>query len=275
MLLAEYRKKIIEQLSPITESARAEAELLLMHALDKTREQLIVESTQALSQEAQKAVDSVVDRRLSGEPIAYILGSQPFWTLDLRVTPDTLIPRPETECLVDWILTHHRDHVDLTIADLGTGTGAIALALASEKPAWKIDAVDESFEALAVAKKNADKHQIKNISFYPGNWCEALPSKQYDVIVSNPPYIPEKDPHLAALTFEPQTALVSGPDGLEAIKIIAKQAKNFLKPGASLVIEHGYDQAEAVANILEKEGYSTIRNHPDLSEILRFVTGTL
>ena len=273
MLIVEHKKKITEQLFPLSDTARIDAELLLMFALNKTREQLIIDSLTEVTDADAIIVDAVVARRLSGEPIAYILGYQPFWTMDLLVTPDTLIPRPETECLIDWILTNYRDQSGLMIADLGTGTGAIALALGSEKAHWKIDAVDESYEALAIAKKNADRNKIKNISFYQGDWCAALPDKKYDVIVSNPPYIAEGDLHLNRLKFEPQSALVSGENGLDAIQIIATQAKAFLKLGGSLVIEHGFDQAMAVCDIFAKAGYREVHNHRDLSDVPRFVTG--
>ncbi|MDP1574530.1 MAG: peptide chain release factor N(5)-glutamine methyltransferase [Coxiellaceae bacterium] len=273
MLIVEYKKKITEQLFPLSGTARMDAELLLMYVLNKTRAQLITDSMTVVSDAEASMIDAVVARRLSGEPIAYILGYQPFWTLELLVSPDTLIPRPETECLIDWILTNLGDQTALTIADLGTGTGAIALALGSEKSGWKIDAIDESYEALAIAKKNADKNNIKNVSFYQGDWCNALPNRKYDVIVSNPPYIAEGDLHLKRLTFEPQSALVSGSDGLDAIQIIATQAKAFLKLGASLVIEHGFDQAMAVCDIFRKAGYDEVHNHRDLSDVPRFVTG--
>lgn len=272
-MVAEYRKKITETLAAISESARQDTELLLMFALSRTREQLIMDSVYVPTEAEQERIDAVVDRRKKGEPIAYILGHQPFWTLDLMVSEDTLVPRPETECLVDWVLTAFQKQTVLTLADLGTGTGAIALAIASEKATWQIDAVDESYEALAIARKNAKKYALKNVSFYPGDWCDALPDKKYDVIVSNPPYIAAGDPHLARLSYEPQRALVSGVEGLDAIQTIALQAKDKLNPGGILVIEHGYDQSQMAWEIFSKAGYHDIHNHRDLSDTPRFITG--
>lgn len=273
MILAEYRKKIIESLSAISDSPREDAELLLMAALSKSRTALITALNEKPSDDEAKQIEAVLARRKKGEPIAYILGHQAFWTMDLTVTRDTLIPRPETECLVDWILTEYKTSSELQIADLGTGSGAIALALAREKPEWQIDAVDESYEALAVARQNALKYGLKNVAFYPGDWCGGLPNKKYDVIVSNPPYIAPGDSHLPRLQFEPQTALVSEQKGLHDIDIIAHQAKDFLKPGGALVIEHGFDQAADVKNIFEKNNFLQIKLHRDLSDNPRFLTG--
>lgn len=273
MNLSEYRKHITKQLSAKTTTPQMDADLLLMHAMKKTRAQLFANLHAALSKDELQKINALVKRRLAGEPVAYLLGSQPFWTLDLIVTTDTLIPRPETECLVEWVLQHVPDHDDFHAADLGTGTGAIAIALGSEKKLWEIDAVDQSAEALAIARKNAIKHDVKNVSFYLSNWCEELPRKNYDVIISNPPYIAENDTHLKQLQFEPHNALVSGKEGVEAITHIVSQAKSFLKPNGYLIIEHGFDQAEKVAAIFKNTGFVDIKNHRDLSDVPRFVTG--
>lgn len=273
MKLFEYRKQITKQLSVKTSTPQLDADLLLMHAMQKSRAQLFANPDAILSKEELQQINILLKRRLAGEPIAYLIGSQPFWTMDLIVTTDTLIPRPETECLVEWILHHVPTHDDFHVADLGTGTGAIAIALGLEKKSWQIDAVDESQEVLAIARKNAVKHGAKNVSFYLSNWCDGLPKKNYDVIVSNPPYVAENDPHLTQLQFEPQTALVSGTDGLNAITHIVSQAKSCLKPGGYLVIEHGYDQSEKVAALFENTGLTDVKSHHDLSDVPRFVTG--
>ena len=276
MNISDCKKQITKQLLKISDSPQRDAELLIMHVTHKTRSQLLVNYDEALSVTAEKQLSEFVKRRQQSEPIAYILGHKPFWTMDLTVTHDTLIPRPETECLVEWILSSHKSSGDsLSVADLGTGSGAIAIALALEKPQWTIDATDESYEALAVAKKNIDQCNVKNISLYPGNWCDALPKKKYDCIVSNPPYIAKNDPHLKQLSFEPQSALISGEKGLDAIAIITEQAKSYLKNSGTLVVEHGYDQGEAVASIFKNAGFDEVKNHVDLSDQMRFVTGKI
>jgi len=275
MNIAQYRKNITEQLATHSDSPKLDAELLIMHATQKTRSQLLVHYDEELSQSAEKNLTALVARRIKGEPIAYILGHQPFWSMDLFVTSDTLIPRPDTECLVEWILAHFATASQLSIADLGTGTGAIAIALALEKPQWQIDATDFSYEALAVAKKNIEKYAVNTIALHQGDWCDALPQKKYDVIVSNPPYIAEKDSHLSSLKFEPQQALVSGAQGLNAIEKITQQATLFLKEKGVLIVEHGYDQGHLVAELFKKAGFHSIKNHRDLSDNLRFVTGIL
>lgn len=275
MKLSEYRKHITQQLSSQTTTPQLDADLLLMHALKKSRAQLYCILNETISTTHQQQCNELMKQRLKGKPIAYLVGSQSFWTMDLMVTEDTLIPRPETECLVEWILHHVPDHDNLLVADLGTGTGAIAIALALEKKSWKIDATDQSPESLAIAKRNAEKHDAKNISFYVGDWCDALQKKNYNLIVSNPPYIAENDAHLKQLSFEPQSALVSGKAGLDALQKIVSQAKNFLVPGGYLVIEHGFDQAEKVMTLFEKAGLSDVKNHRDLSDVPRFVTGKI
>lgn len=273
MKLSEYRKHITQQLSAQTTTPQIEADLLLMHVFNQTRAQLYCLLNDPISTEHQQQCNALIKQRLTGKPIAYLVGHQSFWTMDLMVTEDTLIPRPETECLVEWILNHVPDHDAFLAADMGTGSGAIAIALGLEKKTWKIDATDQSLEALAIARKNAVKNNVKNVSFYCGDWCEALTKKNYDLIVSNPPYIAQNDPHLKQLQFEPQDALVSGTDGLDAINIITIQAKECLKPRGFLVIEHGYDQSEKVVKLFEAAGYTDIQAHHDLSDVPRFVTG--
>ncbi|MCX7121413.1 MAG: peptide chain release factor N(5)-glutamine methyltransferase [Gammaproteobacteria bacterium] len=279
MQIVHYRNLITQQLLSNSAETRAvacvrfDAELLLMHALKKTRTQLLISLNDELPPANEATVNNLITRRMSGEPIAYILGHQPFWTMDLIVTPDTLIPRPETECLIDYILKYGDAGGSLRVADLGTGTGAIAIALALENPNWKIDVTDFSEKALSIAKQNSKKYAVKNIDFHLGDWCSALPNKKYDIIISNPPYIAENDAHLSALKFEPQSALTSGKTGLDAIIKITSQAKNYLNHSGLLIIEHGFDQGLAVAEIFKKNNYINIENHRDLSGNSRFATG--
>ena len=217
---------------------------LLMHVTQQSHAQLLADP-QPLSLEQKKTLDAFIKRYDAGEPLAYLTGKQAFWTMDLIVTQDTLIPRPETECLIDWCLQAINGSV-LRVADLGTGTGAIAIAIALEKPTWMIDATDISEKTLLIAKQNAKAYACNHIHFYQGHWCDALPHEKYDLIISNPPYIADNDPHLKELTHEPQNALISGQKGLNAITIITKSASEFLKSGGVLVIEHGFDQANYV-----------------------------
>lgn len=273
MKLHVYKKNIARKLLPHSAASQLDAELLLMHVLKFSRAELLLQSDKIITEKNQQQIDALIARRLNGEPIAYLLGHQPFWTMDLWVTPDTLIPRPETECLVEWILHHFAASEKLSVADVGTGSGAIAIALAVEKKLWRMDAADIASESLVVAKKNLEKYDVKNIALYVSDWFSALTEKKYDVIVSNPPYIAENDLHLSALTFEPQHALVSGADGLDAIRWIVNDAKKFLKPNGYVVIEHGYDQGNRVADIFKKAGFTEIKNHRDLSDVARFVTG--
>ncbi|HLB57652.1 MAG TPA: peptide chain release factor N(5)-glutamine methyltransferase, partial [Gammaproteobacteria bacterium] len=199
-------------------------EILLSHVLKVTRSYLYAHPTPLLTKEEEKDFLTLLERAKKGEPIAYLIGHREFWSLDLIVTPDTLIPRPETELLVELILKNKRDEKKI-IADLGTGNGAIALAIASERPDWMIYATDINKKALQVAEQNAARLQIKNIQFCAGSWCAALPPIQFDAIVSNPPYIAEDDPNVdpAVLNYEPRQALIAGKQGLEDLeKIILK-----------------------------------------------------
>lgn len=272
MNIVEWRKKQIPVLKKTSNTASLDADLLLSYVLKKSRAELIA-STLEFTEGQEKRLDSLVGRRLAGEPIAYLIEHQPFWSFNLKVTQDTLIPRPETECLIEWILAYYDRTTALQAADLGTGSGAIALTLAKERPTWKIAATDISEEALSIAKQNAEKYQLPNITFHSGDWFAALPSQQYNLIVSNPPYVAENDLHLSQLTFEPSLALVSGKNGLAALSHIIPTAKQHLKKNGVLIVEHGYDQDAAVTNLFEKAGYCAITSHRDLADIPRFVVG--
>jgi release factor glutamine methyltransferase len=260
------------QLTPFSTTARLDAELLISYAAGLSRTELFTHPEKQLSASEQKHLQAFLERRMAQEPVAYIVGHKEFWTLDLMVNPDVLIPRPETEMLVEWALTHLPKEKKIQIADLGTGSGAIALALAQACPHWYIDATENSAQALKVAKRNAEKYAIKNVNFYLGEWCQALPRKGYHAILGNPPYIKENDRHLPQLIkSEPRSALVAGADGLKAIRSIIMDARYYLLPGGWLVLEHGYDQREAIINLLQEFGYKNIKDHDDLAKLPRMI----
>lgn len=260
-----------EKLKNYSPTPHLDAELLLMHCINNTREYIFTYPEKLLNQQETNQLENLIERRKSGEPIAYIIGYKEFWSLNLEVTPDVLIPRPETEHLIEWALIQLPEK-KLSIADLGVGSGAIAIALADERPDWEIDATDINEKAIALAKRNAKRYQLENIHFYLGSWCEPLPKKNYNAIFSNPPYIDHYDTHLAKLKFEPRYALDGGKNGLDAIKIIIPQAKNYLAPEGYLVIEHGYDQQEKIMKLFEEAGYKDIEDHVDLAGLPRFTT---
>ncbi|MNZ62728.1 Release factor glutamine methyltransferase [compost metagenome] len=217
-----------------------------------------------------------MQRRRSGEPVAYILGQQGFWKLDLEVAPHTLIPRPDTELLVETAL----DLLPATpakVLDLGTGSGAIALALASERPAWQVTAVDRVLEAVALAERNRQRLHLSNVSVLSSHWFSALKEHRYTLIISNPPYIAAADPHLAEgdVRFEPASALVAGTDGLDDLRLIIGQAPQHLETGGWLMLEHGYDQADAVRDLLLSQGFEEVHSRKDLGGHERISLGRL
>ena len=255
-----------------------EAAILLCHLLDKPRSHLYAWPEKQLSGGQAAEFQRLLQRRLNGEPIAHITGIREFWSLALKVTPDTLIPRPETELLVELALAHLKPQPTTLIADLGTGSGAIALALASECPLCTIHASDLSGKALAVARENAARLALGNIRFFQGVWFEALPSDaRYDLILSNPPYIRQADPHLLQgdLPFEPATALTAGAEGLDDIRRIIRGAPGRLKSGGRLLVEHGMDQGAEVRGIFRRGGLMAIQTHRDLADHERITEGKL
>ncbi|MEN8214082.1 MAG: peptide chain release factor N(5)-glutamine methyltransferase, partial [Pseudomonadota bacterium] len=232
------------QLRQQVDAPRLEAEILLAHTLGKPRTWLIAWSDNPLDSEQLQRYAALVEQRLRGAPVAHLTAQREFWSLPLTITPDTLIPRPETELLVEIAVGLYPAGEGITVADLGCGSGAIALAIASERQHWSILATDRSHEALEIARHNANTLHIENIRFHQGDWFDALPEEiRVDILVSNPPYIPEDDPHLKQgdLRFEPRPALASGSDGLDAIRQIVAKAKDYLKPGGCLLLEHGYN----------------------------------
>ena len=260
------------RLEPFSPSARLDIELLLSHSLGKTRSFLMAWPEHRPEFTQLECFETLLQRRLQGEPVAHLTGEREFWSLDLRVTPATLIPRPETEHLVEQALTHIPAEQGVDIADLGTGSGAIAIAIAHERPGCRIVASDCSPDALDIARDNARRHGLSNIRFRRGNWLEGDTS-HYDVIVANPPYVPNADPHLQedGLPFEPLSALVAGDDGLDAIRAITQQARDHLNKGGWLLLEHGYDQQVVVIELLRRSGYINIKGLQDLGGTERIV----
>lgn len=263
-------------LSLVTDQPALEAEILLAHVLDAPRSYVHAFASTLLKPEQVKAFTDCLLRRREGQPIAYITGSREFWSLSFSVTRDTLIPRPESELLVEAILESHGENKSaVRMADLGTGCGAIALALAHEKPDWEIHATDVCEAALQVARNNASRFSMANVSFHHGNWCQALPGEAFDIIVSNPPYIAETEweAYAQGLAFEPRDALVSGLDGLDAIRTITHSARTYLKDAGLLAVEHGFLQGAAVRKIFAASGYSQIHSLRDLSGQERVTVG--
>ena len=247
---------------------RAEAELLLLHAVRQSRSWLFTHADDVLDRDVQTAYAELLNRRARGEPVAYITGSRGFWSLDLEVTTATLIPRPETELLVELALERlPRDSI-CAVADLGTGSGAVALALASERPQCRVTATDASAAALEVARRNAARLGIDNVAFVQGDWMVPLGDARFELIVSNPPYIEADDAHLVRgdLRFEPATALASGRDGLDDIRRIVATAREHLAPGGWLLFEHGWNQGDAARALLRQAGYDDVFTAQDLEQ---------
>lgn len=259
------------------ESARREAEWLAEHALGVNRAWLFSHAGDLVDARACQRYAALIERRASGEPLAYILGHTGFWTLDLEVTPATLIPRSETELLVEAALARLPASRTTRVADLGTGSGAIALAIAGERPNATVVATDASTAALEVAARNAIRNTIANVEFRHGDWLAPLRGERFDLIASNPPYIADGDPHLARgdLRFEPAMALSCGVEGLDAIRQITRDAPAHLLPGGWLVLEHGLDQGPGVRAILGTAGFSDVHTLCDLEQRERVTLGRI
>ena len=245
-----------------------EAQTLLLHVMQRSlhdRAWLLLNDMLELSHGQQTQFQHGLERLMANEPLAYLTGVQAFHGLDLLVTPDVLVPRADTETLVDWALSLDLDQA--SVLDLGTGSGAIALALKHKRPTWTVQAVDQSAEALAVAQANAHKLQLE-VAFTQSDWLGQVQGR-FDLIVSNPPYIAQGDPHLPGLVYEPQNALVSGPQGLDDLQTIIGHAPSYLKPQGWLLLEHGYDQAPAVCQLLRQNGFIQVQSRNDLAGIAR------
>ena len=259
-----------QRIEAVSDSPLLDCQLLICHIIGKGREWLYSHADETLAESQAETYATLLARRERGEPLAYITGSRHFWRRDFRVTPATLIPRPATELLVETILAR-RGKAALQVLDLGTGSGAIAISLAAERPAWSVTAVDRSAAALVVAAGNAV--DLKNIRFCQGHWCDGLAPDRFDIIVSNPPYVANADPHLKALTFEPQDALKAGMDGLDCVREIVQPGYDCLRRNGLLMIEHGYDQQAEVAQLFADAGFSSIECLTDLGSVPRAVLG--
>ena len=243
---------------------------LLSLALNKTQEQLYANLDYQLVDTELSVLLSYIDQRKKGKPFAYIKGSKGFYDLDFIVSSATLIPRPETELLIDITLNLLDKNKNLKVLDLGTGSGVIAITISEKRPKWKLSATDLSLDALNIARLNS----TKKIDFYCGSWFDPVPPETFDLIVSNPPYINEHDPHLQDLRYEPIEALVSGNDGLNDIREIITKSTLFLNSGGYLLLEHGYDQKDRIVKLLE-ESYTSIKTFKDLNKVDRAVLAKL
>ncbi len=250
---------------------RLDAQVLLLHALGRAphdRAWLLAHGDDTLEESVQATFATYTQRRLNTEPVAYITGQKEFFGLTLHVDPRVLDPRADTETLVEWALSCLADTPTPEVVDLGTGSGAIALALKHSRPDATVSAVDASAEALAVAIANAERLALP-VMFHHGSWLTPLNRRTFDAIVSNPPYVASDDMHLAALKHEPLSALASGADGLDDIRTLVREAAQHLKPNGWLLLEHGYDQAHAVQTLLGNQGFVNVQSRPDLAGILR------
>ena len=252
-----------------------DAQVLLAHSLEQDRTYVIAHARDELDPDTQKRFGQLVTKRLDGTPVAYLTGQQEFWSLPIMVTTDTLIPRPETELLVELALEKIPTDQEFFIADIGTGSGAIAVAIAGERKNSSVIASDSSAKAIEVARRNAQQFDFNNVKFVEGATFDPLANKMFNLIVSNPPYIPDSDPHLSQgdVQFEPRSALAAGPDGLDVIRQIVADAGRYLVPGGWLMIEHGYDQESAVENLFEQAGFKEIECYRDLAGQPRVTIG--
>jgi release factor glutamine methyltransferase len=259
----------------ISDSPRLDTEVLLAFVLGKNRSYLRAWNDKNLDSKIIAQFELLVSQRLNGTPIAYLTGTREFWSRDFFVSPDVLIPRPDTEILIEHCLAQIPNNSPFNILDLGTGSGIIAITLAAERQNTKIIAVDASSAALKIAQKNAHFHDCQNIDFILSDWFSAVPPIQFDLIVSNPPYIPADDDHLSKgdVRFEPAAALIAAENGLYDIRSISEQAKNYLVSSGQLLFEHGYNQAQDVQHILTNLFYKNVQTHYDLSGNARVTTG--
>jgi release factor glutamine methyltransferase len=296
-VLVQSKAALESALSLDSNTARIEVQMLLQRVLGVNRAYLLAHPERALDEAEIATYRALLQRRLAGEPLAYILGEREFFGLDFKVTPATLIPRPDTELLVELALQRipktlpaslpppcppcqggaFQGRSEVRVLDLGTGSGAIALSIAHSRPDAAVTAVDASADALEVARENVRRLNIGNARFVQSDWFESLAGERYDLIVSNPPYIEDADAHLQQgdLRFEPRSALASGTDGLDDIRRIVADAKGHLKEGGWLLFEHGYDQAARVRELLEAGGFAEVFSARDLSGIERVSGGLM
>ncbi len=277
-LLQDARRRLAETLALPDAEARIEAQMLLGHACGNvSRAWLITHEADTAAPPQTEAFAALLQRRLAGEPVAYLLGTREFYGLEFDVTPAVLIPRPDTETLVEAALARLPEHQPCRVLDLGTGSGAIAIAIAKHRPQAAVTATDRSPEALEVAAANTRKLGTPNVRCVLSRWFDDLGNEPYDLIASNPPYIAVGDSHLEQgdLRFEPASALSSGSDGMDDIREIVSKAPQHLKAGGWLLLEHGYDQAEAVAGLLREAGFGEVGSVEDLGGVMRVTMGRL
>jgi len=254
-----------------------DAQVLLTHILQCNTAHLAAWPEKALSEEQLSNYQQLIQQRQQGSPVAHLTGSREFWSLDFFVNNSTLIPRPETETLVEYVLEKFSSKKNLKLLDIGTGTGAIAITIATEKPDWEIVASDISEEALKLARQNSNKHQTNNVHFLHSDWFENIAGHKFDIIISNPPYIANDDPHLQQgdVRFEPISALTSGQTGMDDIEHLCLHAKEYLTERGYLAVEHGYNQKQQVADCFARNGYTNIEQKQDLSGHIRMTAGKL
>ncbi len=263
------------QLQASSPSPAVDASILLCHILGCSSAHLIAWPDKVLSQQQATKFHTALQQRIEGTPVAYITGEREFWSLNLKVTSDVLIPRPETETLVEFVLERFSASTSVKLADVGTGSGAIACALAVERPQWDVFATDLSAAALDIARINASAYKLENVQFFQGRWLEPLAAHDFDVIISNPPYVALGDPHLSEgdVRFEPESALTSGERGMDAITLLTRQSPDYLKAGGWLIVEHGCDQQRAAADCFRQGGFDNIVQLTDLAGLPRLSAG--
>ncbi len=264
--LQDWQRHLGAQLAAVSDQPIQEARWLMTHGLGLRSTELLINPQKVLTPTERAQLQTLLDQRLSGVPLAYCLGEWSFYGLDLIVTAAVLIPRPDSELLVSLALMESQVEDDLQLLDLGTGSGALALVLARERPQASVFAVEQSPEALAVARLNGDRIGVKNIQWLQGDWYTPLdPNLRFDQIISNPPYLASNDLHLPDLRHEPRTALVAGPTGLECLEPIIFGARSRLHPGGRILLEHGCEQAAAVRTLLHDHGFQQVQTHCDLA----------
>ena len=268
--LKNTQNKLYLSIGYSSDEAKLEARFILEHVLKITQKEIIQKSDEDIHTDNQTQIEYITEKRMSGTPLPYLLGEWAFYGRIFKVNPHVLIPRADTETLIERALSkiNPRDHYD--ILDLGCGTGIIGITIALERPLSKVALIDQSKDAIQNTKENQSLHQVTNTTIQKSDWFSALDQKRFDVILSNPPYLEENDPHLLqGLEDEPLDALVSGPTGIEAIQYIIENAKNHIKPSGWLFIEHGYNQAKILKDLFEKNGYQHIENAKDIHGVHR------
>ena len=275
MNIQQALQQASQNLADSSPTARLDAQVLLTHILQCNTAHLLAWPEKKLNEEQVTGYQQLIHQRQQGLPVAHLTGLREFWSLNFSVNDSTLIPRPETETLIEFILDKFSNREKIKLLDMGTGTGAIAITIASEKPGWKIFASELSADALKLARDNSNTHQTNNISFVQSNWFNNIKHNDFDIIVSNPPYIANDDPHLLAgdVRFEPQSALSAGATGMDDIEHLCRHAKNHLKKNAWLIIEHGYNQKQLVSDCFAKNGFTQIEQKQDLSGHIRMTAG--